>query len=116
MMKKDLFTSILVAILGIFISYLVCNTFYGEIPPYQFNSIQETVSADLAEPDSGIFNYRAINPTVEVYVGDCDVNSNDEKCINNESDEGQIDKSVINGGSDSKPDNSENSSTEQKDQ
>ena len=31
MMKNDLLTSILVAILGIVISYLICNTFYGRL-------------------------------------------------------------------------------------
>lgn len=97
-MKNDLFTAILVAIIGVVVSYLICNTFYGEIPPYTFSTINEVVSADYTEPDSAIFNFRAINPTVEVYVGDCDGSDDYEKCINESNGEGQIKEDIINEG------------------
>ena len=97
-MKNDLFTAILVAIIGVVVSYLICNTFYGEIPPYTFSTIDEVVSADYTEPDPAIFNFRAINPTVEVYVGDCDGSDDYEKCINESNGEGQIKEDIINEG------------------
>ena len=81
-MKTDLFTSILAAIIGVLISYFGVNLFIGEIEPYSFPFLSNTVSVDLADPDPEIFNYKALNPTVEVYVGDCDELDEFGQCIN----------------------------------
>lgn len=70
-MKTDLATSIGVAILGILISYFVCNLFIGPIEDVSFKTISSSVNVNLTEPDVEVFNYKALNPTVEVYVGDC---------------------------------------------
>ena len=79
-MKKDLATSIALAIVGTVIGYLVCNLFIGEIEPVSFSTV-EGVSIDLDAPDPEVFNYRALNPTVEVYVGECvEYNTNGE-CV-----------------------------------
>lgn len=68
-MNKDLVTSIAVAILGVVISYFVCNMFVGEIQPVQVKTIQTSVTPDVSEPDPDVFNYKSIDPTVEVYIG-----------------------------------------------
>jgi|GEM_PF-743739 len=70
-MKTDLATSIGVAIVGALVAFFVCNLFVGEIEDVSFQTIDLSVSADLAEPNIEVFNYKALNPTVEVYVGQC---------------------------------------------
>ena len=70
-MKNDLATSIFVAIAGVLIAYFVCNMFIGEIESVSFKTINSTISSSVGEPDPEVFNSTAINPTVEVYVGDC---------------------------------------------
>ena len=79
-MKTDLASSIGIAIVGAVISFFVCNLFIGEIEDVSFKVIDSSVSTDLVEPDPEIFNYKALNPTVEVYVGDCTENNFGE-CI-----------------------------------
>ena len=69
-MKNDLFTSIVVAVLGIVASFIICNFFTGEIEPASVKTVDDSFSIDIAEPNIEVFNYRAINPTVEVYIGD----------------------------------------------
>ena len=68
-MKKDLVSSIGVAILGAVIAYFVCNLFIGPIEDVTLKTIDSSVNADLVDPDPEVFNYKALNPTVEVYVG-----------------------------------------------
>ena len=117
-MKNDLATAILVTIVGVAISYLVCNMFFGDIPPFAFKTLQEVTPTELAEPNSNVFNSRSINPTVEVYVGDCEDNDDYEACINGGSDQGQINQDVINEGGSSKDSDKSNSnnSSNKKDQ
>ena len=81
-MKTDLFTSIAAAIAGVLIAYFVTNLFLGPIEDVSYKTVQSTVSADIADPDPEVFNYKAINPTVEVYVGECD--EADLDCLNQE--------------------------------
>lgn len=69
-MKTDLVTSIGAAIVGALIAYFVCNLFLGPIEPVTFKTVSSTVSTELTNPDVKVFNYKAINPTIEVYV-DC---------------------------------------------
>ena len=71
-MKTDLATSIGVAIAGILISYFVCNMFVGSIEPVEVKTVDSSFSTEISEPNPEVFNYRSINPTVEVYVGDDD--------------------------------------------
>ena len=80
-MKNDLISSIGVAILGILISYFVCNLFIGPIEDVSFNVIDSSFSNDLADPNVEVFNYKALNPTVEVYVGDCTLFNEVGECL-----------------------------------
>lgn len=69
-MKSELATAIGSAIIGALIAFFVTNLFLGEIEDVDVKTVNATVSTELAEPDPEVFNYRALNPTVEVYVGD----------------------------------------------
>lgn len=82
-MKNDLLTSIALAIFGILASYFVCNLFTGEISPATVKTVSGSASASLADPNPNVFNYNAINPTVEVYIGDdtCTEHDSSGNCI-----------------------------------
>lgn len=72
-MKTDLITSIGAAIVGCAIAFFACNALLPAIEPVSFKKLDNATSSySLVDPDPEIFNYRALNPTVEVYVGDCD--------------------------------------------
>ena len=73
-MKTDRASSIGIAIAGVLIAYFVCNLFIGPIEDVNIKTVDSSLSTDIADPNPEVFNYRAINPTVEVYVGD------DENC------------------------------------
>ena len=68
-MKNDLVTSIAIAIMGIIISFVVCNLLTGTIETVSIKTVDSSFNTDIAEPNPELFNYKAINPTVEVYVG-----------------------------------------------
>ena len=94
-MKTDLFTAIVVAVGGIVLAFFVTRIFLPELGEYKVKSLNDSANtsvtdynyADLAEPDPEVFNYDALNPTVEVYVGDCaEVDENGE-CIEAPEDE-----------------------------
>ena len=79
-MKTDLATAIGTAIVGIAIAYILCNLFVGPIEDVSFKTVTSTASADVNDPNPEVFNYKAINPTVEVYVGDCENNADSSEC------------------------------------
>ena len=79
-MQKDLATAIIAAIAGVTIAYFVTNLFIPEISNVSFKTVSSSVNASIVEPDPEIFNYRALNPTVEVYVGECDVYDANGNC------------------------------------
>lgn len=71
-MKNDLVSAIGIAVLGVLIAFFACKLIVGPIEDFSFKKINTSVSADLVNPDPEVFNYKAIDPTVEVYVnGDC---------------------------------------------
>ncbi len=80
-MKTDLASSIGAAIVGALLAYFVCNLFIGEIQPVTIKTVDSTVSADLVTPNVEVFNYKALNPTVEVYVGDCTEFNSYGECV-----------------------------------
>ena len=81
-MKTDLATAIIAAIAGVLVSYLVvANLLMKDPAPVTIKAPNTTITPNLSEPSPEVFNYRAINPTVEAYV-DCtnyDVTGN---CVN----------------------------------
>lgn len=80
-MKNELFTSIFAAVAGVLIAYFVTNLFIGEIKDTTVKTVEGSISTDLAEPNPEVFNYKALNPTVEVYVGNCTQYSDNGECL-----------------------------------
>lgn len=73
-MKNELGSVIISAIIGVVAAFLVCNLFVASLFPIKDKSYQVIngeFKNSVAEPDENIFNFRAINPTVEVCVGEC---------------------------------------------
>lgn len=78
MKKSDIITVILIASIGTVMAAFLTNAILGnpDERSVSFNIIKE-IEAELDEPDPEMFNIVAINPTVEVYVGDCqDIDQN----------------------------------------
>ena len=94
-MKTDLATTVITAIIGFVVAFLVCNFILPEIPAVSFKEIDSNITYELAEPDVDVFNFRAINPTVEVYVGNQE-EGKEEKGTPTEEDN-QDDKKEANG-------------------
>ena len=88
-MQKDLITSILAAIVGVFIAYFVCNLFIGEIKPVTIQVVDSSIDPTLVNPDEEIFNYRALNPRVETMVGECQEYDQEGRCLDAVSTEGE---------------------------
>ncbi len=80
-MKKDLLTTVLSAILGVVVSYIVVGIFIPELKSVSFKALNSDTTYTIASPDPEVFNYRAINPTVEVYVGQCEEYSASGECL-----------------------------------
>lgn len=82
-MKTDLFTAVVAAIAGVVVAYIVCNIFLPELENVSFKVLSSGVNYNtLTAPESDVFNYRAVNPTVEVYVGECEQYDENGECIN----------------------------------
>jgi hypothetical protein len=77
-MKKELFLAVVTAIIGTLVGFFVVSIFAGSTDPFTIttlsptngNSTETTNYSNLESPNPEIFNYKSINPTVEVYVGD----------------------------------------------
>ena len=80
-MKTDLATSIIAAIAGIVVAYFATNIVLPPLQDTSFKTLSAPIDAKLVDPDTEIFNFRAINPTVEVFVGECTEYDNSGKCI-----------------------------------
>ena len=78
MKKSEIISVILIASIGTIIAAFMTNMILGnpDERSVSFNTIAE-IEPSLDEPDPEMFNVTAINPTVEVYVGDCqDIDQN----------------------------------------
>ena len=80
-MNKDLATAIGTAVIGVILSYFVCNLFIPPIEDVTYKTVDTKVNSSVAEPNPEIFNYKALNPTVEVFVGTCDEYGENGECI-----------------------------------
>lgn len=77
-MKKELLLATVTAIIGATVGFLIINIFASSIEPFTITTLYPSNGATteeedygaLSEPNPEIFNYKSINPTVEVYVGD----------------------------------------------
>ncbi len=71
MKKSDLAMIVLIASLSVMAAYFLAQTIIGD-PSEESVQVKtaELITAEVAEPDPDVFNKDAINPTVEVMVGD----------------------------------------------
>lgn len=69
MVQKELVTAIVTGVIGFIVAFLVCNIFIGDPGKVTIPTTESGIGTDLANPDPEIFNFKALNPTVEVYVG-----------------------------------------------
>ena len=83
-MNKNLLSAIGVAIVGAIIAFVVCNLIMPELEPVSFQNVDASFTTDLTDPDPEVFNVRALNPTVEVYVGNCTDFDEFGQCISSE--------------------------------
>ena len=86
-MKADLATAIVSAIIGFTIAFFATNYLTGEIKEFPYTTVITTVEASLEEPNQEVFNYNALNPTVEVFIGSCAEYNEDGECIERYSEE-----------------------------
>ncbi len=71
MKNSDIAALILIASLSVVVAYFVASAVIGK-PSSASVKVKtiEPISAEVQEPDKSIFNEDAINPTVEVEIGD----------------------------------------------
>ena len=78
MKQSNIFTIIIIASIGMVAAFFASNALLGN--PDELSMKHKTItpiSTEIVEPDPETFNLDAINPTVEVYVGQCeDVDQN----------------------------------------
>ena len=116
-MKLDLFTSIGVAIVGVLIGFFVTNLIVQPIGDFSFQSVDDSANGDVAkngynyanltEPNPEVFNYDALNPTVEVYVGECEEYDDNGECVE---DQEEADETTADDESDNNQDESNSES------
>ncbi len=85
-MKMDLVTSIAVTVVGIILGFFVTNLVVPPLQDFSFSTVdikadEANAYATLVAPDPNVFNSRALNPTVEVFVGGCKEYALDGKCL-----------------------------------
>lgn len=74
MKQSDIFTLILIAGIGTLAAFFLCNAIMGDpdLATTEFKRLSSVIDNKLSSPDPEVFNSTAINPTVEVYVGECE--------------------------------------------
>lgn len=72
MKNTEIAMVILLATVSVVLSYFLGNAFLGD-PNDQVKKVDymDVVSSEVEQPDDETFNPKALNPTVEVYVGNC---------------------------------------------
>ena len=71
MKKSDIAMIILIASVSVLVAYFVAKTVIGDTANQSVKvKTTEKISTDVTEPDTSVFNSKAINPTVQVIIGD----------------------------------------------
>jgi hypothetical protein len=71
MKRSEIAMIVLVAGLSVIVAYFAANTLIGK-PTTQDAKVRtiDSITSTVTEPDTKVFNKEAINPTVEVNIGD----------------------------------------------
>lgn len=74
MKQSDIWALVLVAGIGTLAAFFGCNALLGDPneATVSFTKLSDVIDGNLAAPNPEIFNAFAINPTIEVYVGECE--------------------------------------------
>lgn len=74
MKQSDVFALILIAGIGTLVAFFACNAILGDPDEstVEYKTVSSVIKSNLANPDPDVFNSLAINPTIEVYVGNCE--------------------------------------------
>lgn len=74
MKQSDIISLILIAGIGTLAAFFACNAILGDPDKAttEFTALNKVITKDLVAPNPEIFNAYAINPTIEVYVGNCE--------------------------------------------
>ena len=67
--RFNLVSSVLALVLGAVLSFIITNLFLGAPEDVTFKTIESVVTKSTGDPDPEVFNSRAIDPTVEIYIG-----------------------------------------------
>ena len=71
MKKSDIAMIILIASVSVMIAYFVAKAIVGDVQNETVKvKTTDAISTDITQPDTSVFNTNAINPTVEVIIGD----------------------------------------------
>ncbi len=95
-MKRDLATTIIAAVIGVVAAHFITNLFLPEISNFSVKTLSGNNKYTLTAPNDDVFNYRAVNPTVEVYVGQCAEYNADGVCIDDGTNSGADEEDVEN--------------------
>jgi len=70
--NTDIALVIMIALVSTVVSYFLGNALLGD-PSEKVTTVEymDVIGSDIDEPDEESFNVDALNPTVEVYVGNC---------------------------------------------
>lgn len=85
-LQSNLLLSIVIAVIGVVAAFFACNALVGPVEKVTFKTVDSTVNTTLAEPSPELFNYLSINPTVEVYVGECKNRDESGICLDTDED------------------------------
>ena len=83
-MKSDLTTSVVVFIVGTIIAYFAGSMVFSAPSSVSIETLKADASYTFPDPDEEIFNFRAINPTVEAWIGECTNYDNEGNCLDNQ--------------------------------
>lgn len=83
-MKSDITASVGAAVMGVLMAFFSCKLFMGPIKDVKFKTVERVVETKLTEPDKDAFNFRALDPTVEVFVGRCKEVDEEGNCLSEE--------------------------------
>lgn len=74
MKRSDIVAVVIVVLILAGIAYAVANALIGQAGGRQSTKVRtvEAISSTVDQPDSAVFNKDAVNPTVEVIVGEQD--------------------------------------------
>jgi hypothetical protein len=71
MKKSDIAMIILIASISVLVAYFVAKALIGDTANQSVTvKTTDKITIDVAKPDTSVFNSNAINPTVQVIIGD----------------------------------------------